>query len=370
MRMIFHVPRALDPAARSGFHVRVPRMVQGFKDLGYEVDLVSGTVLERKKKIERISDNIEKGIRYDFLYAENATIPTLLTEPGHMPIGPRTDFGFFKYCKAKGLRLGLFYRDIYWRFPDFAEKMRFHKRIFNMLFQYYDLFQFSSIFDVLYLPTMEMAAYLPIRMGCSIKDLPPGLVPNLIGRSKRRKEGAVRFLYVGGLGAFYDIGLMAKTVFGDPRLSLTICCRENDWKQSKNVYGRYLCDRIRVVHASGDDLGEYMAEADIGCLYLQPHEWRDFAMPIKLFEYLQYGLPVLGVEGSAAGRFIRDNGVGWVIGYSDESIGTLIGELLSDDASYRQKMEAAAASSAAHSWKSRCEKVASDLREEQTCERD
>ncbi len=362
MKMIFHVPRSLDPSAKSGFHVRVPRMVQGFRELGYEVCLISGTVSERKKKIEEVRDDIEKGTVYEFLYAENATIPTLLTESGHLPISPKTDFGFFRFCKANGMRLGIFYRDIYWRFPDFAEKMNFMKRTVNVAFQYYDLFQFSSIFDVMYLPTLEMAEYLPIKMNSLIKDLPPGVVPNLSDPYSHSSSDALRFLYVGGLGIFYNIELMVKAVYNDSRLSLTICCRESDWKQAKHVYGEYICERIRVVHASGEDLKALMNEADIGVLYLEPHEWRDFAMPIKLFEYLQYGLPVFGVSGYAAGRFIRTNGIGWEIAYSEDSLVCLLKSLIENAGNLTEIRNSATAAATNHTWEKRCESVALDLR--------
>lgn len=56
-------------------------------------------VKKEKKKIKKIKSNIKEGIKYDFLYSESSTEPTLLTEKNHIPLYPFLDFGFLKYCK-------------------------------------------------------------------------------------------------------------------------------------------------------------------------------------------------------------------------------------------------------------------------------
>ena len=93
--MIFHVPRRVEKGKASGFHVRVSNMLQAFIDNGYTVDFISGNAKERKQSIKQIRRNIKEGVLYDFLYAENATIPTLLTELHHLPTHPFLDFTFF-----------------------------------------------------------------------------------------------------------------------------------------------------------------------------------------------------------------------------------------------------------------------------------
>ncbi len=108
-RCIFHIPNKLDEKSLSGSQVRPRMMIQAFKDIGYDVDVVMGYGKERKKSINIIKNNIKSGIKYDFLYSESSTMPTLLTEKNHLPLYPNLDFGFFKFCKNHGIKIGLFY---------------------------------------------------------------------------------------------------------------------------------------------------------------------------------------------------------------------------------------------------------------------
>ena len=95
-RMIFHVPNYIDLEAKSGSNIRPIKMINAFKEIGYDVDVVMGYASERKSKIKEIKNNIKNGVKYDFLYSESSTMPTLLTEKNHLPTHPFLDFSFFK----------------------------------------------------------------------------------------------------------------------------------------------------------------------------------------------------------------------------------------------------------------------------------
>ena len=107
-RCIFHIPNYIDKTSKSGSSVRPQMMIKAFEEIGYHVDYVMGYGKERKSQIEKIKRNIRNGVKYEFLYAENSTTPTLLTEKNHIPKYPFLDFGFFKFCKKYGIKIGLF----------------------------------------------------------------------------------------------------------------------------------------------------------------------------------------------------------------------------------------------------------------------
>ena len=113
-RMIFHIPLKINRERSSASQIRPLKMIEAFKKVGFEVDLVEGYGKERKKQIKKIKKNILDGIEYQFLHCPCSTMPTLLTEKHHFPIYPILDFSFFSFCKKHGIRIGLFYRDIYW----------------------------------------------------------------------------------------------------------------------------------------------------------------------------------------------------------------------------------------------------------------
>ncbi|MEZ5239765.1 MAG: hypothetical protein R2716_12740 [Microthrixaceae bacterium] len=45
----------------------------------------------------------------------------------------------------------------------------------------------------------------------------------------------------------------------------------------------------------------------------EPHPYRAFAMPVKLFEAIGHGLPCLADSDTAAGDFVRRTAFGWPV---------------------------------------------------------
>ena len=105
-RCIFHIPNYLDPNRASASQIRPKKMMNAFEQIGYKVDIVQGYGRNRKRIIEEIKRNIDNGVKYEFLYSESSTAPTLLTEKHHFPTYPFLDFGFFKYIKDHGIKIG------------------------------------------------------------------------------------------------------------------------------------------------------------------------------------------------------------------------------------------------------------------------
>ena len=102
-------------------------MLNAFKSIGYNVDIVMGYGKERKYSIGQIKRKIKDGVKYDFMYSESSTEPTILTEKNHIPMFPFLDFGFFSFCKRHGIKIGLFYRDVYWKFDEYKLSVSFVK---------------------------------------------------------------------------------------------------------------------------------------------------------------------------------------------------------------------------------------------------
>ena len=95
----------IDRNRASASQIRPMKMIEAFKECGYEVVVVEGYGKERKRQIKEIKSNILKGVKYDFLYSESSPMPTLLTEKNHLPLYPFFDFSFFAFCKKHGIYL-------------------------------------------------------------------------------------------------------------------------------------------------------------------------------------------------------------------------------------------------------------------------
>ena len=115
-KIIFHIPMKIDRTRVSASQIRPFKIIHAFKVSGYDIDIVEGYGAERRQQIAEIKRNVRRGVKYDFLYSESSTMPTLLTEKNHLPLYPFLDFSFFAFCKKHRIKIGLFYRDIYWCF--------------------------------------------------------------------------------------------------------------------------------------------------------------------------------------------------------------------------------------------------------------
>jgi len=367
-RCIYHVPNYIDPAANSGSTRRPKFMLQAFKDLGYNVDVVMGYAKERKEQIKKIKQNIKKGVKYEFLYSECSTVPTLLTEKHHLPLHPFLDFGFMKYCKKNKIKIGLYYRDIYWKFPFYGTGLNPLKKKFAIWMYEYDIKQYRKIIDILYLQTMEMAKYLPNTIGETIiKTLPPGGEYNEEKIKVRNEhysnktDNNINIFYVGGIGVLYDLEPLLKVVNEKEYLSLTVCCREKDWEEEKTRYEKYLNDRIKIIHKSGKDLQEYYERADLCSLYFPDDEYRRFVLPIKLFEYIEYGTPIIATKGTETGKFLSENNIGWEIPCKSQELSKLLNKLHNNRKLIVEKHNNVVSILKKHTWLERAKQVEKEL---------
>lgn len=173
-RCIFHIPNYIDLNRKSASNIRPFKMIKAFQDIGYQVDCVMGYGRERKKSIKEIKKNIKNGVKYDFLYSESSTMPTLLTEKNHLPTHPLLDFGFFKFCKKYNIKIGLFYRDIHWKFDMYKKNVPFVKRNIAKMFYKYDLYKYNKLVNVLYIASERVEQYIQHEINnCKIEILYP-----------------------------------------------------------------------------------------------------------------------------------------------------------------------------------------------------
>lgn len=362
-KCIFHIPNSLE--GNYGSHVRPQKMMQAFKDIGYDVDVVMGYGKERKQSIKKIKKNIRAGMKYDFMYSESSTMPTLLTEKNHLPLYPLLDFSFFRFCKKNGIRIGLFYRDIYWKFPIYKESVRGWKRVFAIIMYQYDLICYARLLDVFYLPNKKMLDYIDnIKLKNMFSTLPPALDKNsfcMDNKSLHNSAKKIHIFYVGGIGPEYRFHILLEIVRKLPNYRLTVCCREREWKIVSNEYEKYLNDRIEIIHKSGSELEAYFKEADICSAFFKGSLYRQFAMPIKLFEYMEKDKPIIATKGTAVGEFVQEHEIGWSIEYDKDKLEQLLLTISENPQLIDEKKRNIEKIAPSHTWQARASKVMTDL---------
>lgn len=206
-RMIFHYAKPIIGDGSSGTSVRPGMMLAAFRSLGFEVDVIGGFRQEREKAISCVINNVLNDEIYSFAYAESLTTPTLIVERGnsrsdiHSRIrfakwalqgGSGMDFMFFRWLRTYSIPVGLFYRDVHWRFEHYRIssnrlKQALHSYLFKVEWRNYQ----KSI-DHLFVPTLEMQEILPSSWDKKkISSLPPGCIPNKRMRTDSKKGSSV-----------------------------------------------------------------------------------------------------------------------------------------------------------------------------------
>lgn len=355
-RMIFHAPYPLNRQAKSASGIRPVRMRDAFAALGYEVWEVTGRAADRKRAISRVRRAIARGVKFDFCYSESSTMPTTMTEPNHLPLHPDLDFSFLRSLRAAGVRVGLFYRDIYWRFPEYGRDLPAAQKRAALAMYRYDLFNYRTATDLLYLPSMRMAPYVDDK-AIQYAELPPG---HDVKNPTPVAASPLKLLYVGGVNDHYKLQALVEALRELPEVSFTICTRDDEWASARFNY-EPLSANVTVVHRSGPQLAELFEQANVAVMYTEPSDYYGFAFPVKLAEYLGWGKPVLAAQGALAGDLIADNGAGWTIPYGVEDVRGLLREL-SEHPELVDTAAAKARDAAPHlTWEARAQQVADDL---------
>ena len=364
-RMVFHHPHPLVENGAYGSQVRPSRMVAAFRNAGYRVEAVAGAARQRKAAIERLRRAVRDGERYSFLYAESSTVPTLLTEPHHWPLHPFLDLGFFRFLKEQGIPTALYYRDIYWRFSHYRTRVTWYKRLIAYAFYYYDLYQYRRVIDYLFVPSLTMAKALPFRWSReSLGALPPGC--NVIANDEtdsHREKDSLNLCYVGGvIPPLYDLSEMFEVVQSLENVNLELCCRREEWEIVKSHYLRNGSENVRVVHLGENELSDFYFRADVFLLFRRPCAYLAFAMPVKLFETMGHGVPVITSKGTETARFVAEEDIGWVVADKNE-LRNLIERLRLNRDLLRQKRERVRVRREKHSWEARAEQVSKVMSE-------
>ncbi|MBS9525695.1 glycosyltransferase [Litoribacter alkaliphilus] len=352
-RLIFHVPFSIDTKRFSASQIRPLKMIEAFKDIGYEVFLISGSQKERNLLLRELEGEINKGVKFDFFYSESSTMPQMLTDKSHIPTFPLLEYKIFRLVKKNSIPIGLFYRDMHWKFDQYRNETGFFKRSMAIFFYKLDLVFYNYFVDVIFLPSLLMKSYLPGYLhNKKIEALPPG--HSIIYSEERTLSEPIKCMYVGGIKPpLYDLQM-----FSSFKYPLNIVCRIDEWEIMKDIYKWDENENINLYHSSGLELNNIYKNNDIFLLIWKPNLYLSFAMPMKIFEAIGNHIPIITNEGTLVSQFVKDNGIGWVIKSADE-LPVLLKEI---KLTYSDKIKNLKSISKLHHWSNRAEKVKNCLK--------
>ena len=369
-RMIYYYPAPILENATSASGIRPWKMLEAFRSIGYAVDLVSGYSNERQKCIDAVKRNVKNGIKYDFAYGEDTTLPFAMNNPSHIPFSPFMDYAFWAWMKRNDIPFGCFYRDMYWRFPEYRKGLAFHKWAVPLPFHYLDIVMLKNLCKAIFFPCVRCAEDLPFKIPESQAfALPPGCENEEINIDKQigvwDKQNPLKLFYVGGiLPPSYDIAPVVNfAAITNLPIELTICCREKEFKQalSDGIYKKIDSPTIKVVHESGAGLRRYWEESDIFIVLREKARYLRNAMPFKVSESIGWGLPIIISTGSAAADMVREYDFGWTIEPREEDLYNIILSIINDHRVLENKRSNMLEKRSEFTWKAKANSAAKIL---------
>ena len=361
-KCIFHYPMPFDYEKKNGSSLRPISMLEAFKECGYDVDVISGDGNERKANMQKVKKNIKNGIKYDFLYSESLTQPTLLAEKDHVPRHPFLDFEFFKFCKRNNTLVFLYYRDMHWKFIQYKKSVAWYKKIITLPLYRYDLYQYFKNVDILYCPTIKFVEYGLNKF--NVKALPPGCnINSKVTKYKMNRvktDNNINVFYVGGVSGIYDISLFLKGMMLCDRVSLTICTPQDHWDANKEYLLKWMNKRVKVIHKNSNQLEKYYKDADVSLFCKAQDLYTDMAIPIKTKETLGYGTPIIVSDNLAVAKDVKEGDYGWVVKPDPQAIKDLLEYLCNNPNEINEKTYHAIQAANYNTWKARAEQVIKD----------
>lgn len=355
--LVFHSPFPVERDRVTGSRVRPQAMLRAFEALGVPIWRCDGPSPERARVWREILAS-ERGMLG--VYSELSTVPIALADPDRLPRHPFMDFSRFRQARQRGWPVAAYYRDIHWRFPFYRERLPWWQHAVTVPFYHLEWARLHRSIDHLFLPSAEMFEHFPAGFSRGrVSGLPPGVTIRDGSRSVEPVRGTVRVLYVGGIRPpIYDLRTTLRDLAGMEGIRLTVCCREDEWAAYGADYG--FGNGFRLCHAHGDSLAELYAGADVFCFVTEPFVYHDFAMPVKLFEAMGYGVPPIVRAGTAAGRFVTERDIGWAVS-SQAELRQLLAALRDHPGGISEKRANLLQERQHHTWEARARTVLATL---------
>lgn len=352
--MAFHAPYPLDLNPTAASRLRPLRMRQAFTDLGYEVVDLTGTVAQRRAALRDLRSRLRAGTRPELLYSENSTQPNALATSVKNGFAPRLDYAIMRQARRYHVPVGVFYRDAYWRVPE-TRSSGVRGALIPAL-QRLDLVGYRRNKVHFFLPSEPMSKLVGLGGGDSFSALPPATDPGRVLGLPPPGDG-LNLVYVGGLGGHYDLGVFLQSLTSAPGVHLDLVTCPEQWRAAVHTMPELSGAAVSVHHKHAGELAPLYAGSHIGVFAIRPSAYLDIAVPVKLFEYIGYGRPIIATRGTEAGRIVEANGVGWVVDHERSALTNLLIHLRNHPQEVADRAAAAVRMAESNTWADRARTV-------------
>lgn len=264
-------------------------------------------------------------------------------------------------ARVRGIPIIAYFPDAYQYFPELFPTPRLLDKIIKWRWVFFTVL-YQRLAHLLLYPTWELAACF--RAAHEKKNiLPPG------GKSERTfqylKGARPVITYIGNLqhrdGGDILLDAMAQVVDKVPDVKCRIISG-SDTPVRKHPQRQ--APWLSIEKANFDELPAILSQATLAVIPRRRSAYMDLALPIKLMDYLSFGLPVLVTDCTAMARFIKANEVGVVVQADATSLATGILKLLEAPGRIEQLSKSAYQGiQKKHSWEKRAEQLLAFIEE-------
>lgn len=338
---------------KSGSGVRPKEMYKAFKQLGIDIKLLEGQQNKRKKRKRKVEEILD--------WLEDSKPDLCYVEPPTGPFFNSIDLKLLKKVHKKGIPMGIFYRDTFWRFPKSWGIPLWKKKILTFMHKR-DLRVFINICDIIYFPGTKGREVLG---GFELKKtglLPPGGAEKTFAEDTFSERNCI---YIGGTNEAYG-GINLIRAFEHLNkdkiiATLTLISPETaDFSKNK-----YKFPWLNIKHTfDRQEIEECYRKATFAVIPFKKTPYMEIAIPIKLFEYIGYGLPVISTDCGEIAKVLREYDCGILCGDSYSEIAEAVSQATSDYDEYLRLKKNALKARKENRWVDRAQQVINDLKGE------
>lgn len=333
-------------------------MRSAFERIGYEVFDLSGTVSERRAAFAALKARLATGDRPAFLYSENSTQPNAFATSVRDGFAPFLDFTIMRTMRRAGVPVGVFYRDAYWRCGPRVPRS-FWEAVTNA-FQRLDLVGYGFNRVHFFLPSVGLGELVGLDRMASYSTLPPAGEDMSVSDAPV-VDGEIHLVYVGGLGAHYVLTEFLRALDGVEGAHLDLVTRKTQWETFLSEHPDLPVARVSPSFLAAGELAPVYSGASVAVLAVEPGGYWDIAVPVKLFEYLSYGRPVIATRGTEAARIVERFGAGWVVDHDETRMRSLLEHLRDHPAEIIERAAAARRAAVENTWETRAREASDQL---------
>ena len=328
------------PTVRIG-HLRV--------ELGrlVELDVIAGYRWARRLALTRYATSGRlRGL--DGIYVESSSF-----------LPAEADIAFLGLARALGVPVLTYVRDAYQLFPEEYPRTSWRRRLAAAAFRP-SIRALRTVSSRLAFPTAGLAEAVLGGDAAEAALLPPGSPPPV---EVPRSADANRLLFVGDARFPAQGGDRLVAAVGRARergaaVELTVVCRLGQEPPGPHP------DWLRIERAEGEAIHELLSEVIATVIPRPIGVYNDLALPVKLFDYLSYGRPLIVTDCREQARVVRESDAGIVTGDAVDEIARAIEQVASAPADRVADWSSnAAAAARAASWSGRASRIVDLLAE-------